>query len=219
MIGSLGIRRSARRRVPVFYLEGSKVFDREWYPYQLLSMARVLLEARKWKVIDEGLKLEHKKSGLILLPSCASFMIHEKSLWKRTYAPVSVEGKTVLDVGAGCGETAYFYFMKGARKVICVEPDAMAVECLMENAARHSWNVEVVSEPFGLEMLWRYDFDFMKIDGDGCEKELLSLNKLPTPAVIESHSTQLTDSLTMRFGAKIVAHVGLEISILQYVGD
>jgi predicted RNA methylase len=34
---------------------------------------------------------------------------------------------TVLDVGAGCGETAAFYFEKGAKKVICVESDPRCV--------------------------------------------------------------------------------------------
>ena len=75
---------------------------------------------------------------------------NEIPIWERTYAPVSVKGKDVLDVGAGCGmQRAWFYFEKGARRVICVEPDLAAVECLRENVARHAWNVEIVPRTFG----------------------------------------------------------------------
>jgi precorrin-6B methylase 2 len=131
---------------------------------------------------------------------------------------VSVSGKNVLDVGAGCGETAYFYFSKGARKVICVEPNVAAVECLTKNAARHSWNVEVIPEPFKLEIVNEYHFDFMKMDGEGCEKELLQLKELPCTAIVESHSPELTIALTKQFGAKTVATLSPTTSLLLISG-
>jgi len=182
-------------------------------------MTKTLLEARNWRIASDGQRLEQKKFGLILLPSHATMLAHEWPLWRRWYAPVSVRGKDVLDVGAGCGETAYFYFKRGARKVICVEPDRAAIECLTENAARHSWNVEIAHEAFRLDMLREYRFDFMKMDGEGCEKELLQLNKLPTRAVVESHSPQLTDELTRQLGARVVAELLQGASLLHITGD
>jgi SAM-dependent methyltransferase len=146
-------------------------------------------------------------------------LAREWPLWRRWYAPVSVRGKDVLDVGAGCGETAYFYFKQGARKVICVEQDRAAIECLTENATRHSWNVEIVHEAFRLDMLREYRFDFIKMDGEGCEKELLQLSKLPTTAVVESHSPQLTDELTRHFGARVVTELVQGISLMHITDD
>jgi len=214
MIGTLRIRRSAKRRIPIFYLEGSVILDQEWYPHQLARMAGTLMEARKWKITPDRSLLEHKQFGLVLLPEHAYLLAHEWSTWQRTYTPVSVVGKSVLDVGAGCGETAYFYFRKGARKVICVEPNMNAVECLKRNAVRHSWNVEIVPEPFKLEILDDYQFDFMKMDGEGCERELLRLDELPCTAIVESHSPELTEILTDQFKAKILATLSPKVSLL-----
>jgi len=224
MIGALKFRLSSRRHIPIIYYEGNSaiapfISDREWYPYQFTSVAKTVLEARKWQVANDGVRIEHRKFGLVLLPSHAAILAHEWSVWKRAYVPVSVNGKIVLDIGAGCGETAYLYFRNGARKIICVEPDPKAVECLSENAARHSWNVEVVPEIFNLDMLQQYRFDFMKMDGEGCEKDLLELNELPTSSIIESHSLQLTSALMRQFGGTIVARLSPEISLLQITGE
>lgn len=223
MIGTLKFRLSSRRHIPIICYNGSRTIapfipEREWYPYQFVNVAKTLLEARKWQAANDGLRIEHRKFGLVLLPAHAAILASEWSVWERTYAPVSVTRKDVLDIGAGCGETAYFYLRKGARKIICVEPNTKAVECLTENAVRHSWNVEVVPEPFKLDMLRQYRFDFMKMDGEGCEKDLLELTKLPTASVIESHSSHLTGALMRQFGARIVARLSPEISLLHVTG-
>lgn len=103
----------------------------------------------------------------------------------------------VLDVGAGCGETALFFFLNGARKVICVEPNSNLVAYLRRNARLNHWNVEVLDVPFNLDML-SLKFDFMKMDGEGCEEELLKAEKLP-PAAIEVHKRDVLKALTDRF--------------------
>jgi len=54
----------------------------------------------------------------------------ELGLWHKHYLPV---GRTVLDVGAGCGETALFYLKHGAQRVICIEGDEKALELLSRN--------------------------------------------------------------------------------------
>jgi hypothetical protein len=223
MIGTLKFRLSSRRHIPIISYEGNStvapfISNKEWYPYEFTSIAKTLLEARKWQAANDGVRIEHRKYGLLMLPGHAAILAHEWSVWERTYAPVSVTGKIVLDIGAGCGETAYFYFRKGARKIICVEPDPKAIQCLTENAARRSWNVEVVPELFKLDMLQQYRFDFMKMDGEGCEKDLLKLTKLPTASVIESHSLPLTSALVRQFGARVVAKLSSEISLLYVTG-
>src|SRR5437867_8291799 len=50
--------------------------------------------------------------------------------WHTWYLPI---GDTVLDLGAGCGETAYFYLRHGARRVVCIESDPAALTLLERN--------------------------------------------------------------------------------------
>ena len=62
---TLKVRLSSKRHLPIFCLEGSRILDREWYPYQLSSMMKTFLEARKWRVGADGLRLENEKLNLI----------------------------------------------------------------------------------------------------------------------------------------------------------
>ena len=59
-----------------------------------------------------------------------NYVKNELELWHRFYLPV---GETVLDLGAGCGETAYFYLQHGAKKVIAVEAEHRKIEKLQKN--------------------------------------------------------------------------------------
>src|SRR5713101_958067 len=68
-----------------------------------------------------------------LLHPYAAIIDDELPIWEKNYLPVSVEGKIVLDVGAGCGETSAFYIAHGARKVIAIEPDKRAYSLLLRN--------------------------------------------------------------------------------------
>jgi hypothetical protein len=118
--------------------------------------------------------------------------------WKHWYLPPwSLEGKTVLDVGAGCGETALFYYCHGARKVIAVEPQAALTALLRDNKSRNGWNMEIVAGPFQASMLG-WTFNFMKMDGEGCEAQLLNVDSLP-PCAIEVHDRDITEQLEARF--------------------
>jgi len=59
---------------------------------------------------------------------------NEDGILKGLYLPRhSIEGKVVLDVGAGCGETAALFLAAGARSVVCVEPNREAFFLLLEN--------------------------------------------------------------------------------------
>src|SRR6266571_462931 len=54
----------------------------------------------------------------------------EPQMWHESYLPVQ---GTVVDMGAGCGETAFFYLHHGAEHVVCIEPSPAALACLREN--------------------------------------------------------------------------------------
>lgn len=118
--------------------------------------------------------------------------------WKRYYLPFSLEGATILDVGSGCGETAMFYFLHGARRVVCVEPDKRLSTIVAQNIRSNGWNAEVLNRPFGLDLLTD-EFDFMKMDCEGCETQLLRAVSIP-PCVIEVHDAKTLSDLKQAFG-------------------
>ena len=47
--------------------------------------------------------------------------------------PVNVEGKTVIDLGADYGSTAYYFLSKGALRVVCVEGNPTLFRQLQAN--------------------------------------------------------------------------------------
>lgn len=68
-----------------------------------------------------------------LTPLSRQYLDDELEEWHRDYLPVPTG--VVLDVGAGCGETAYFYLRHGATQVICVERYEPAYDLLCRNFA------------------------------------------------------------------------------------
>jgi SAM-dependent methyltransferase len=134
----------------------------------------------------------------------AGMMLYEWGTWTRAYAPRSFDfrGKTILDVGAGEGETVELYRMRGAKKFICVEPDPQRVARLRENAARNGWDAEVFQQPFSTEFLQR-GFDFMKMDCEGCEVALLGRG-VSFPCLIETHERSTTQEFLKMPGFAVV---------------
>jgi ribosomal protein L11 methylase PrmA len=124
--------------------------------------------------------------------------INEMGLWERIYAPISLKGKIVLDVGAGMGESAAFYFSKGAEKIVAIEPNPQDLKLLRINATRNAWNVDSIHDVFRLDQL-SIPHDFAKIDCEGGEEILLEYNGRLGPCVIESHTRDLTRKLSEKF--------------------
>ena len=120
--------------------------------------------------------------------------------WERDYIPDGgLRGKTVLDVGAGCGETALLFLRAKASKVICIEPDEFAYDALVVNAAMNNWNVVMaIQDNFHAEYIEKFKPDFCKIDCEGGERELLKLDRLP-PMVLEIHGRKLYEAFKRRF--------------------
>lgn len=115
----------------------------------------------------------------------------EMSDWQRHYLPIDVNGKIVLDVGAGEGETAMFFLKHGASKVVCIESCANAYEYLVLNQQTHHNSIKAINSKFELNHL-KIPHDFLKIDIEGYEEILLGV-KIDTPAAVEVHGLQLCD--------------------------
>lgn len=144
--------------------------------------------------------LFYKWKALPIQTTVSGKMLHFKEMQYReeNYLPPSgVIDKTILDVGAGCGETAWFFFEHGAKKVICIEPDIEKVLLLEFNAQRFKWNIEILQRGFKVQDMNR-QFDFAKIDCEGCEAALLSLAALP-PMAVEIHRKQLAQDFSSLF--------------------
>jgi len=149
-----------------------------------------------------------------------SNLLNELESWEQDYLPVSVDGKVVLSVGDGCGETSLFYLRHGAAKVIAIEKDRESFGLLRENVERNGLNVLPINESFRLEHL-KMAFDFMKIDVEGGEHLLLELGPDQLkPCVMEAHrfsDRALPEKLRDRFGMRTVACNGRNAMILTNV--
>lgn len=114
----------------------------------------------------------------------------EMQVWIQSYLALNLTGLTILDAGAGEGETSKFFSDHGAAKVVCIEPCQKAYRYLARNALMHS-EVSAINKRFSLSDLC-LPHDFLKFNIEGCEEELLDAD-LFVPAVVEVHGLQLQD--------------------------
>ncbi len=175
-----------KSHLPVF-----KILDFSFGP---MTMLKVIWSTSGFSLKDIGdsAMVSTGRSKLKLNRRKAALMVSEWKLWNDYYLPSSgVAGKTVLDVGAGCGESTALMFEKGAKMVVCVEPSQEEVAYLRENIKTNGWNCEVIPSGFDLSML-KSEIDFVKMDCEGCEAALIGLEKLPS-VIAEVHSVELKD--------------------------
>jgi predicted nicotinamide N-methyase len=139
-------------------------------------------------------------SGLGLSPPVLKAASVEWSEWMNDYLPPGgLQGKTVLDVGAGEGESAHFFFRHGASKVIAIEPDDEKFAKLLLNSEKMGWKLEPIHDVLRESHLTEIQRDFTKIDADGGETAMLALSRLDFPLTMEIHGSQMRDSLHARF--------------------
>ena len=94
-----------------------------------------------------------------------SYVETELQQWHDWYLPV---GSTVLDLGAGCGETTFLYLNHGAKRVIAVESDPEAVMLLRENFANDD-RVTIIDA----------HIDSIKTDIEGSERNMIIETHFP----------------------------------------
>jgi hypothetical protein len=180
-----------RRRMPCFWF-----FNMSYAPWAFL---RVLIRIWRYKdfsvVSDDGidtLVVSYRGMRLHISYEYALNFFYE---WKDFSSDYIIEGfslkdKVVLDVGAGCGETALFFLSHGAKKVVCIEKDHKCFDLLKKNL-QDGLRIEAINESFKLDHLRQFRFDFAKIDIEGGESELLKLDKINFPLAIEIHGKEM----------------------------
>ncbi len=93
-------------------------------------------------------------------------LTEELEAWHKQYLPIK-SGGTVLDIGAGEGETMIFYLLHGAQRLICVETDRNKVKRLRTNA-------KLAQKAFGAHIdVLDAMLDNIKIDIDGAEEGMV----------------------------------------------
>lgn len=198
---------SHKRRLPVL-----KIMDSTYAPWKFFELRRKI---RQSGLVEPNIyRFNIFGCDLLTLKQYASFLLNEVELWNRCYLPVDVKGRTVLDVGAGVGETAAFFLSRGAKEVVCVEPDRQAFGLLLRN--RHVNNLDVIAlnKKFDLGQL-DIPHDFLKMDIEGAESELLLFEGKLGPSAIEIHSDELGKQLEMKFDLKKVFDNGKGVTILN----
>jgi len=176
---------SRKRHLPVIWVANQS----NYLPYRLDVFLKY--HGLTFKKIDE----EHfsiRKKGLefVLLKEYMPFMIYEFVEWHKDYKfPSSLKGKIILDIGSGCGESIFFFALKGCRDFIAVEPNPQCADLIRKNAERNSLNVKIFNDIFRKNHL-NQNFDFIKCDCEGGESILLE-EEISKPIALEVHGEVL----------------------------
>ena len=115
----------------------------------------------------------------------------ELSIWKQFYLPPS-PNQIIIDVGAGCGESAWLYYRYAhPKQVISIEPDKDRFKLLEINSKSNRWPNHILindilrPEHFTTDYLGLGKCTFAKIDIEGAEKDFIDY---PFPNMImETH--------------------------------
>jgi hypothetical protein len=114
------------------------------------------------------------------------------------YEPLGVEGRVVVDVGAYIGDSAIYFALKGARKVIAIEPHPGAFAEMLDNIKLNNLEGVIIPVNAGLaskpgkiyienvgavpavtlsELISRFGVDpndaVLKMDCEGCEFDII----------------------------------------------
>jgi precorrin-6B methylase 2 len=117
------------------------------------------------------------------------------------------KGKTVLDIGADYGSTAYYFLLKGARKVVAVEGNPKFAKKLSYNFRNNHSVVSIVGfVKTGRQLDALIAFarpDLVKVDIEGDEVCLLEarLLKKPKEWLVEAHTDEIYKALLETFEA------------------
>lgn len=88
-------------------------------------------------------------------------MHQELAMWHQHYLPLNSK-VCVLDGGAGCGETAFFFLQHGFSKVVAIESDPLCFDNLKYNFRDDGRVVPIHAK-----------LDFLKFDVEGAEKSMV----------------------------------------------
>jgi tRNA G37 N-methylase Trm5 len=93
----------------------------------------------------------------------------------RIYARSDLTSKVVVDVGAAIGDTALYFGKRGAAHVFAFEMDKVRCDLARKNIARNNMQdrITLIEEPATADKINSLQYDFIKIDCEGCEYQTI----------------------------------------------
>ncbi|MEM3334034.1 MAG: FkbM family methyltransferase [Thermoplasmata archaeon] len=118
-----------------------------------------------------------------------------ETFFKDAYQFLKVEGKDVIDIGANIGDTAIYFAIKGARKVISLEPYPYTFAQAIKNISSSEFKdkIEIINAGYGKDKKIKIDISFIPDNGsdlreaeNGLDINLYSLKTLVNKYNIDS---------------------------------
>ncbi|MEM3191243.1 MAG: FkbM family methyltransferase [Candidatus Parvarchaeota archaeon] len=119
----------------------------------------------------------------------------DETFLREAYSFLKVEGKVVVDIGANIGDTAIYFAIKGAKKVIALEPYpyTFALATKNTNFSGFKDKIEIINAGYGEDKKIKIDTTFIpdagseiKENADGSEINIYSLKTLISKYNIDS---------------------------------
>jgi protein-L-isoaspartate O-methyltransferase len=113
--------------------------------------------------------------GLVLLSPQFFSLVFDELYIMRIYGRPGLTSKVVVDVGAAIGDTALYFAKLGAAHVYAFEMDELRCKMARTNIARNKMQdrITLIEEPASAEKINSLHYDFIKIDCEGCEYDLV----------------------------------------------
>ena len=124
---------------------------------------------------QDGQNLVTTPDGLqLVVPNFFSLVFDELYLM-RIYGQPDLTSKKVIDVGAAVGDTALYFAKLGASHVYAFEMDKSRCEMARTNINRNNMQerITLFEEPATSDKINRLPYDFIKVDCEGCEYDLI----------------------------------------------
>ncbi|MCW1311795.1 MAG: FkbM family methyltransferase, partial [Candidatus Rehaiarchaeum fermentans] len=118
-----------------------------------------------------------------------------ETFFKDAYQFLKVEGKDVIDIGANIGDTAIYFAIKGARKVISLEPYPYTFDQAIKNISSSEFKdkIKIINAGYGKDKRIKIDTSFIPDTGsdlreaeNGLDINLYSLKTLVNKYNIDS---------------------------------
>ncbi len=148
-------------------------------PVRMLFSLSKQKELEKQFTTDESgrIKVPYKGADLIFDKTSSKYELFEQFIAEQ-YKRLDVKGKTVVDIGAGTGDTAIYFMLNGAAKVYAFEPLKARFDAAVENIeANGIKNVKLIDSAVSsldeIEKIVGAEGNVvLKIDCEGCEHDI-----------------------------------------------
>jgi hypothetical protein len=124
---------------------------------------------------EDGQNLVTTPDGLQLVVPTFFSLVFDELYIMRIYGQPDLTSKRVIDVGAAVGDTSLYFAKLGASHVYAFEMDKARCEMARANIQRNNMQdrITLFEEPATADKINRLKYDFIKIDCEGCEYDLV----------------------------------------------